>query len=135
MPKNVRGANPKPGKKWKCPPDGKNLIFVHSAIDEYGFNLYEFRILAHVARRAGGKQGCYASQKKIGEVCGISQRKVLEVLAILCDANVLYKEKAEGRRTNSYRLNVPSEWKNPSELNEIRERRSKQAVSKNEQSK
>lgn len=129
MPKNVRGANPKPAKKWKSPPDDKRPIFVHSAIDEYGLNLYEFRILAHVARRAGGSRGCDASQKKIGEVCGISQRKVLEVLAILCDACILNKEKAESRRTNSYKLNPPSKWKNPSELNEIRERRSKQTAS------
>lgn len=126
MLKNIRATNPAPGKNWKCPPDEKPAIFIHSAIDEYGLNIYEFRVLAHVARRVSKNRGCDASQAKIAKVCGMSQRKVLEVLAILSEANILYKTKAtEGRRTNSYRINPGSKWKHPSELEEIRLRRKK----------
>ena len=126
MPKNARKTNPAPSKKWNRPSDDKSAIFVHSGIDEYGLNLYEFRVLAHVARRISKSRGCDASQAKMAEVCGISQRMALEVLAILCEANILYKTKAnDGRRTNSYRLNLASKWKHPSELDEIRKKRQK----------
>lgn len=124
MPKNVRRTNPEPAKNWKRPTDDdKRPLFVHSAVDEYGLNLYEFRILAHVARRESKNRGCDAAQGKMAKVCGMSQRMVLEVLAVLCDAGILRKEKAEGRRTNSYRLNPVSKWKHPSELEMIRNKR------------
>jgi DNA-binding MarR family transcriptional regulator len=126
MPKNVRRKNPEPAKNWKRPTDDdKRPIFVHSALDEYGLNLYEFRILAHVARREGKKRGCDAAQAKMAKVCGMGQRTVLEVLAVLCEAQILRKEKTDGRRTNTYRLNPASQWKHPSELDAIRIKRKK----------
>lgn len=125
MPKNVRGTNPELAKNWKRPPDdSKRPLFVHSAIDEYGLNLYEFRVLAHVVRRESQSRGCDAAQAKMAKVCGMSPRMVLEVLAVLCEAQILRKEKsADGRRTNSYKLNPASKWKHPSELDEIRKKR------------
>lgn len=129
MPKNVRRTNPEPAKNWKRPTDDdKRPLFVHSAVDEYGLNLYEFRILAHVARRESKNRGCDAAQGKMAKVCGMSQRTVLEVLAVLCEAQILRKEKADGRRTNSYRLNPVSKWKHPSELEMIRNKRHKKSI-------
>jgi DNA-binding MarR family transcriptional regulator len=133
MPKNVRRTNPEPAKNWKRPTDDdKRPLFVHSALDEYGLNLYEFRILAHVARRESKNRGCDAAQGKMAKVCGMSQRMVLEVLAVLCDAGILRKEKADGRRTNSYRLNPPSNWEHPSKLDEIRNKRHKTSIAAQE---
>ncbi|MGB6300602.1 MAG: helix-turn-helix domain-containing protein [Rivularia sp. (in: cyanobacteria)] len=120
MPKNVRRQNPKPKKNWTSPPDDKKALFVRGELDDYGLNLYEFRVLAHVARRESPERGCDASQAKMAAVCGMSQRMVLEVLRVLCEAGILRKEKAEGRRTNSYRVNPGSEWKHPSHLEDIR---------------
>jgi DNA-binding MarR family transcriptional regulator len=129
MPKNVRRTNPEPAKNWKSPTDDdKRPIFIHSALDEYGLNLYEFRILAHVARRESKIRGCDAAQGKMAKVCGMSQRMVLEVLAVLCEAQILRKEKTDGRRTNTYRLNPASKWKHPSELDEIRSKRKKELI-------
>ncbi len=51
----------------------------------------------------------------------MSQRKVLEVLKVLCEAGILRKEKSPTRRTNVYRLNPGSEWEEPSKLDEIRQ--------------
>lgn len=132
MPKNVRRTNPEPAKNWKRPTDDKTKLFVHSALDEYGLNLYEFRILAHVARREGKTRGCDAAQGKMAKVCGMSQRMVLEVLAVLCDAQILRKEKTDGRRTNTYRLNPASKWKDPSELDAIRMKRKKELIANEE---
>jgi DNA-binding transcriptional regulator GbsR (MarR family) len=53
-------------------------------------------------------------------ICGMSQRKVLEVLRVLCEAGIIRKEKIKGKRTNTYRLNEGSKWKHPSELEKIR---------------
>ncbi len=122
MPKNARRQNPKPKENWKNPPDDKKSIFVRSELDDYGLNIYEFRILAHVARRESPKRGCDESQENMARLCGMSQRMVLEVLKVLCEAGILRKEKSSIRRTNIYRLNPGSEWKHPRELENIRQK-------------
>lgn len=106
---------PKPAdpKTWKAHPDEQNWIFVSQAIDTYGLDPYEFRVLAHVARRAG-KTACTASQDTIADACGINKRKVMKALQILCDAGILSKTRTG--RTNHYSLQKSSQWKPPSEL-------------------
>ncbi len=122
MPKKVRNKK-ESSKSWKPAPDnGKPPIFVHSNLDEYGLDIYEFRVLAHVARRASKEQGCFTSQAKMAKICGLSQRKVLEVLKVLCGADILKKERSSERRTNVYRINPCSQWKLPSELDEVRKK-------------
>lgn len=123
MPKRTQPSSPAPSKNWKPPTETNRPIFIHSAIDEYGLNLYEFRVLAHVARREGKTRGCDAAQARMAQVCGMSQRKVLEVLQVLCDARLICKNKAQNKRTNSYRLNPPSKWRHPKELEDIRRER------------
>jgi hypothetical protein len=120
MPKNARRNNPKLKKNWNPPPDDKKALFVRGELDDYGLNLYEFRVLAHVARRESPERGCDASQAKIAAACGISQRMVLETLRVLCEAGLIRKEKALGKRTNSYKVNPGSKWKHPSQLEAIR---------------
>ncbi|NES00388.1 MAG: hypothetical protein F6J86_42490 [Symploca sp. SIO1B1] len=122
MPKNVGRTSQKqnPPKKWKPPEDGKQPLFVHGALDDYGLNLYEFRVLAHVVRREGKVRGCDEAQGNMATICGMSQRMVLEVLRVLCEAGIIRKEKVKGKRTNTYRLNEGSKWKHPSELEKIR---------------
>ncbi|BAZ18722.1 hypothetical protein NIES4071_106070 (plasmid) [Calothrix sp. NIES-4071] len=124
MPKNVRSLNPSSKTKWKAPPDDKPAIFVRGELDDYGLNLYEFRVLAHVARRESKESGCYESQAKMATACGMSQRMVLKVLQVLCEAGILSKEKADGKRTNSYRVNKGSKWMHPSCLESIRSKKS-----------
>lgn len=117
-------------KKWKPMADDKNVIFVRSDLDEYGLDVYEFRVLGHIARREGKKtkdgtrEGCFAKQKTIAEVCGMSHRKAQDVLRILCEIGMIEKEMRQGT-TNVYRLTPPSTWKDPSELSEIRKKQSK----------
>ena len=122
MPKNVGRTSQKqnPPKNWKPPLDGKQPLFVHGALDDYGLNLYEFRVLAHVVRREGKVRGCDEAQGNMATICGMSQRMVLEVLRVLCEAGIIRKEKVKGKRTNTYRLNEGSKWKHPSELEKIR---------------
>ena len=76
--------------------------------------------MAHVVRRESRQRGCDESQANMAKLCGMSQRKVLEVLNVLCKAGLLRKEKSRTRRTNIYRLNPGSKWKDPKELENIR---------------
>lgn len=113
-------------KNWKRPEDDKSVIFVRSELDEYGLDVYEFRVLAHVARREGkGKntpgKGCFAKQKTIAQVCGMSHRKAQDVLRVLYHAGFLEKEPQTGS-TNIYRLAPPSQWKDPSVLPILRKK-------------
>jgi DNA-binding MarR family transcriptional regulator len=115
-------------KKWNRPEDdSKTMLFVHSALDEYGLDVYEFRVLAHVARRdgkstKGAGRGCFAKQRNIADACGISHRKAQGVLGILYAAGLLEKETQKGS-TNIYRVAPPSRWKEPGELTKIRRQR------------
>lgn len=110
--------------KWKHPPDDKKPIFLRSELDDYGLDVYEFRVLAHISRRQGkGKdnkpKGCYAKQKTIAKTCNMSPRKAQDVLRVLCGAGLIERKEREGT-TNIYMLAPASQWKHPSELEKIR---------------
>ncbi|MGD2180239.1 helix-turn-helix domain-containing protein [Lusitaniella coriacea] len=105
-------------QNWKQPPDDKKPIFLRSELDDYGLNVYEFRVLAHIARRQG-KRGCFSKQKTIAETCKMSPRKAQDVLRVLCGAGLIEREERDGT-TNIYTLAPASQWKHPSELGKIR---------------
>ncbi|MFK8185573.1 MAG: helix-turn-helix domain-containing protein [Phormidesmis sp.] len=97
----------------------KNWIFVSRAIDTYGLNPTEFRVLAHVARRAGAK-GSFASLPTMADECGISERRVSKALKVLCETGILHKTMTG--RSNRYDLESDSsKWIHPSELAGIRD--------------
>lgn len=97
------------------------LPMVHSDLDEYGLDPYEFRIYAHIVRRTGGKLDgkCFAKLKKITEVCQMSVRKAQYALTTLCEAGLITKERRHGK-TDVYRLAPKSNWKSKQEIDEIR---------------
>ncbi|MBA3920188.1 MAG: helix-turn-helix domain-containing protein [Nostocaceae cyanobacterium] len=119
-------TSPSP-KKWKPPEDDtKSVLFVRAELDDYGLDVYEFRVLAHVARREGKSnkskgKGCYARQKTIAQTCGMSHRKAQSVLSILCDAGLLEIQRRQGG-TNTYRVASPSQWNHPDDLPRIRKK-------------
>jgi DNA-binding MarR family transcriptional regulator len=111
-------------QKWKPPPDDKKPIFLRSELDDYGLDVYEFRVLAHIARRQGkGKddtpKGCFARQKTIAETCNMSPRRAQDALRVLCGAGLIERQQRDGT-TNIYTIAPASQWKPPSELEEIR---------------
>ncbi len=102
---------------WKAH-ENESWIFISNAIDTYGLNVYEFRVLAHVARRASTKGFCTASQKTIADYCGMNTRKVMEALKLLCAANIL--EVTKTGRANKYKLKKSQEWLHPVALSALR---------------
>jgi len=99
------------------------LPLVHSDLDDYGLDPYEFRIYAHIVRRTGGKLDgeCFAKLKKTAEICNMSVRKAQYALKTLCDAGLILKDQRKGR-TDIYRLAPKSNWKPKQELEEIRQK-------------
>lgn len=77
----------------------KNAIFVHSALDEAGLDVYEFRLLAHIARRGN----CFASLAKTADICKMSVRKAQSTLKSLEKGGFIQKEKRKGS-TDIYKL-------------------------------
>lgn len=91
------------------------IIFIHSKLDEYGLDPYEFRLYAHIARRGD----CFAALKKTAKICGMSVRKIQYVLNVLCKANLIERRERRGR-TNVYKLTSPERWVSKTELDAIR---------------
>lgn len=99
------------------------LPMVHSALDEYGLDPYEFRIYAHIVRRTGGKLDgeCFAKLEEIAKTCQMSVRKAQYSLAVLVDAGFITKESRRGR-TDTYKLLPRSNWVDEFHLPIIREK-------------
>lgn len=103
------------------------LPLVHSDLDEYGLDPYEFRIYAHIVRRTSGKLDgeCFAKLQKIAETCQMSVRKAQYALKTLCDAGLIIKLPRKGR-TDVYKLAPKTNWEPKERLEEIR-RKAKQS--------
>jgi hypothetical protein len=82
----------------------KNLLFVHSALDEAGLDVYEFRVLCHISRRGS----CFASLDTTSKLCKISVRKAQYTLKSLLNKGFILKTPRPGR-TDVYKL-APNLW-------------------------
>jgi len=82
----------------------KKPIFVHSDLDEAGLDVYEFRLLGHIARR--GK--CFATLTTTAKICKMSVRKAQSTLKSLENRGLIQKEQRKGS-TDIYKL-APDIW-------------------------
>lgn len=81
----------------------REYLFIHSEVDDYGFDPFEFRIVCRCRRRGELRES--AANIAIGTM--ISERKVYQVLDSLTRDRVLTKKAGNPCR---YSLNNPSEW-------------------------
>jgi hypothetical protein len=84
-------------------------IFVHSSLDDYGLTASEFRVLAHVSRRAG-KGECNASVPNMAKVCKLEEKTIRKALSGLVEAGLLAMHQRIGLPT-VYTMRKISEWK------------------------
>ena len=96
--------------------DDRNLgiAFIHSVLDEYGLDTYEFRIYCHIARRAGKSKktedkGCWESIANIAKNCKINIKTARKSLAFLEDRKLVNVEKRTGY-TSLIILNSVEDW-------------------------
>lgn len=100
-------------------------VFVHSSLDDYGLDPYEFRLYSRIARREGGVNGaCEESVPNMAAACGMGERKAQHALKLLTEAGLITAEERVGRST-LYRTTLASVWLSPEVLPEIRKRLSR----------
>ncbi|WP_414553325.1 helix-turn-helix domain-containing protein [Anabaena sp. CCY 0017] len=80
----------------------KNLLFIHSILDDAGLSPAEFRLICHIARRGV----CYSTLAKIAEVTDMSVRTIQKTLKSLVEQGLVLKETKPGR-PDIYRLPEP----------------------------
>ncbi|ACK67131.1 conserved hypothetical protein [Rippkaea orientalis PCC 8801] len=98
----------------------QRMIFVHSDLDLYGLDPYEFRLYAHIARR--GK--CYSSLKTLAKICNMSVRRAQYGLKALESFGLIQKEIRRGK-TDIYQLTPRNQWKTPEKIEELEAERKK----------
>lgn len=100
-----------------------NVLFLHSFLDEYGLDPYEFRTYSHVVRRSGGKGNVafFAKLSTTSKLLSMSVRKLQGCLKLLCALRLLRKESRPGR-TDQYFVTPPKTWVVNTEIDLVRAR-------------
>lgn len=90
--------------------DGRDAgAFITASLDDFGLDVYSFRIYARIVRRAGTKKGCFESIDNMAKACRINRDTVYKSLKLLIKHRLIEKERNSGR-PSSYYLTPPSEW-------------------------
>ncbi len=92
-----------------------NCIFVHSELDDLGLDPHEFRIYAHLARRANGKTKAWPGITSMSESCRMKRNTVIRVIRQLEERRLIRVIRKSGG-LSEYLLTSPSEWKKNSEI-------------------
>ena len=88
-----------------------NALFIHSAIDDAGLSVHEFRIVCHLARRTG-KGEAFPSAESMSKVCRMKRDTVFSALKVLAERNIVTLKRRKGQ-SSIYTINKPSTWKEP----------------------
>lgn len=88
-----------------------NVLFVHSALDDYPLTPEEFRAYAHLARRASSG-AAYPSRASIAKACRMHEDTVGVVLKNLLTFKMLEAHERKGK-TTLYTLTPASKWVKP----------------------
>lgn len=87
---------------------GFNVIFIHSSIDDAGLTPQQFRVLAHIARRAGDGVS-WASNATMAETCRIHPDTLTDCLKAL-EALAIIVRVARPGKTTVWKINPPNLW-------------------------
>lgn len=87
---------------------GFNIIFIHSSLDDAGLTPQEFRLFAHLSRRAGSGEA-WAGAASMATACRMHPDTVWSALKELERRKMVLRENRPGR-TTLIRLTKPSDW-------------------------
>lgn len=87
---------------------GFNVIFIHSSLDDAGLTTEQFRVFAHVARRASSGD-CWEGQSSMAKVCRIHEDTLVKCLAELEGRCMLSRQPRPGL-TTIWRILPPAKW-------------------------
>lgn len=85
------------------------IIFIHSSLDDCGLSANEFRIYAHIARRAGSNNKAWPGIDSIAEVCRMSKNTVTECIRQL-EARAMLSVSRKVGQASVYSLTPEHEW-------------------------
>lgn len=104
-----------------------NVLFVRAEIDDYGLTANQFRIYAHLARRAGAN-GAWPSVKSMANHCLMNEDTIRRCLKRLKELNLIHAMERSGA-TTVYTLTSRSQWKAIRPINDPSEKRGAPLVS------
>jgi DNA-binding MarR family transcriptional regulator len=88
--------------------EGFNAIFIHSSLDDAGLTTQEFRVFAHISRRAGSGRA-WAGNKSMSEICQISHNTIDKCLSRLEGMRMVTRMRRPGK-TTIYTITPPGQW-------------------------
>lgn len=97
--------------------------WINSVLDDYGLNVFEFRVYARLVRRAGKydrDNSAYQSVPNMARELGVSERQVRYALRLLDAMRLVEAVERRGETTDYFILPV-SKWRDPKELESSRE--------------
>ena len=87
---------------------GFNAIFIHSSLDDAGLTPQQFRVFAHLSRRASSGL-CFASLATMSNICGLRDRTIRECLKVLRARKMISCEERKGY-TTLWKVLSPDQW-------------------------
>lgn len=67
--------------------------FIHSALDDYGLTMAQFRLFCHIARRGD----CYESVPKMAKHCRMREETAYAALKFLEDHSLVFVQRRQGQ--------------------------------------
>lgn len=90
-----------------CDKMGGGMLFIHSSIDDAGLDAASFRILCHLARRAGQDAAAFPSLKSMARTCRLNVKTVARRIRRLVEAGLVVRVRRPGLSTR-YELRLQS---------------------------
>lgn len=92
--------------------DHRNLLFVHSTVDDAGLSVSAFRVLCHLERRTGGsdRRDIWPAAASMAKVCRMNKDTVWRALDELIERGMVRREHRDGRASR-HRVTPPEQWK------------------------
>jgi hypothetical protein len=91
-----------------------NVVFIHSRLDDYGLTPPQFRVYAHLARRAGSG-AAWPAIATIAATCRLDPKTVRKALRTLVGHKLIHK-KERPSETTLYTLTQASDWQPPTHI-------------------
>lgn len=97
------------------------VIFLHAELDDYGLTAAEFRLYAHMARRAGSGEA-RSSIPTMAAHCKIAEKCVRRDLKVLIALNLIGVIQKRAGKPTIYGLLHKNQWASPEKVEELREK-------------
>ncbi len=83
--------------------------FIPSFLDDFGLDVYQFRVYCRLARRAGAGGQCWESVNNIANACNMNRKTVMGAIASLLKFCLIRQTKRPGK-SDLYQLTHHRHW-------------------------